>query len=164
LSVSEIELAFERLSANSYWPTSYLSSMADQAKLKNLTSHLIGSFVRRTTSHTLDSSAANPLVRYRGTLSVPRDVQAEIAVLKGTVSVFLMTDEKRQPYYAWQREILTSLADALLASNGKHLDSYCLSQWELASSDEQKYRVIVDQVASLTDVSALSLHAELVGK
>jgi dGTPase len=95
---------------------------------------------------------------------VPEDVKAEIAVLKGTVSVFLMTDEKRQPYYSWQREVLTDLADALLAANGKHLDNYCQSQWLQAATESQKHRVIVDQVASLTDVSALNLHAELVGK
>jgi dGTPase len=103
-------------------------------------------------------------VRYNGSLTIPREVQAEIAVLKGTVSVFLMTDEKRQPYYTWQREILTDLAEALLASNGKYLDHYCKSAWDQASSQRQQYRVIVDQVASLTDVSALNLHAELVGK
>jgi dGTPase len=95
---------------------------------------------------------------------VPSDVRGEIAVLKGVVSVFLMTDEKRQPYYSWQREVLTELAEALLASNGKHLDHYCQSVWADATTDSQKYRVVVDQVASLTDVSALNLHAELMGK
>jgi dGTPase len=95
---------------------------------------------------------------------VPNDVKAEIAVLKGIVSVFLMTDEKRQPYYTWQREVLTDLAEALLASNGKHLDHYCQSVWADATTDSEKYRVVVDQVASLTDVSALNLHAELKGK
>lgn len=103
-------------------------------------------------------------MRYNGQLAVPSDVRAEIAVLKGTVSVFLMTDEKRQPYYTKQREILTSLADALLAANGRHLDHYCQAVWSEAKSDAQKHRVIVDQVASLTDVSALNLHAELIGK
>jgi dGTPase len=164
LSVEAIEHAFGRLSSNPYWLTSYSSSMADQATLKNLTSYLIGSFVGRTTEHTVATNSANHLVRYNGALSVPEDVKAEIAVLKGTVSVFLMTDEKRQPYYSWQREVLTDLADALLAANGKHLDNYCQSQWLQATTESQKHRVIVDQVASLTDVSALNLHAELVGK
>ena len=164
LSVEAIEDAFGRLSSNPYWLTSYSSSMADQATLKNLTSYLIGSFVGRTTEHTVAANSANHLVRYNGALSVPEDVKAEIAVLKGTVSVFLMTDEKRQPYYSWQREVLTDLADALLAANGKHLDNYCQSQWLQATTESQKHRVIVDQVASLTDVSALNLHAELVGK
>ena len=78
--------------------------------------------------------------------------------------MFLMTDEKRQPYYSWQREVLTQLADALLASNGKHIDHYCQSVWAQAKTESEKYRVVVDQVASLTDVSALNLHAELIGK
>ena len=164
LSIEDIQAAFSRLSSNLYWLESYSSSMADQATLKNLTSYLIGSFVGRSTEHTLASNSSEHLVRYNGALSVPSDVRAEIAVLKGTVSVFLMTDEKRQPYYLWQREVLTELADALLASNGKHLDHYCQSVWKTASTDSQKYRVVVDQVASLTDVSALNLHAELIGK
>ena len=138
--------------------------MADQATLKNITSYLIGSFVGRSTSHTLATNGSEHLVRYNGELAIPEDVRAEIAVLKGTVSVFLMTDQKRQPYYLWQREILTSLADALLASNGKNLDHYGQAAWAEARTDAQKHRVIVDQVASLTDVSALNLHAELVGK
>lgn len=164
LSISDIESAFERLRSNLYWLNSYSSSMADQATLKNLTSYLIGSFVGRSTSHTLATNGSEHLVRYNGDLSIPDDVRAEIAILKGTVSVFLMTDEKRQPYYLRQREILTSLADALLASNGKNLDHYCQSVWAEARTDAQKHRVIVDQVASLTDVSALNLHAELIGK
>jgi dGTPase len=164
LSIAEIASAFERLSSSLYWLTSYSSSLADQATLKNLTSYLIGSFVGRSTANTLAANSSEYLVRYNGQLSVPDDVRAEIAVLKGTVSVFLMTDEKRQPYYTWQREVLTSLADALLASNGKHLDHYCQAVWAEARTDAQKHRVIVDQVASLTDVSALNLHAELLGK
>jgi dGTPase len=164
LSIDQIQAAFFRLSSNLYWLKSYSSSIADQATLKNLTSYLIGSFVGRSTEHTLASNSSENQVRYSGSLSVPNDVKAEIAVLKGTVSVFLMTDEKRQPYYLWQREVLTELADALLASNGKYLDNYCQSVWADASTESQKYRVIVDQVASLTDVSALNLHAELIGK
>lgn len=164
ISIDDIQAAFERLNDNLYWLNSYSSSMADQATLKNLTSYLIGSFVGRSTEHTLASNSAEHLVRYSGSLAVPSDVRAEIAVLKGTVSVFLMTDEKRQPYYIWQREVLTELADALLASNGKHLDHYCRSVWDGAQSESEKYRVVVDQVASLTDVSALNLHAELISK
>lgn len=164
VSLDEIGSAFERLKANKYWLRSFTGSVADQASLKNLTSALIGSLVSRTTSQTETASASEYLVRYQGSLVVPAQVRAEIAVLKGTVSVFLMTEEKRQPYYAWQRAILTELADALLALNGKHLDSYCSGAWELARTDSQKHRVIVDQVACLTDVSALSLHHQLVQK
>jgi dGTPase len=164
LTISELEAALARLRSNSYWLKSHSGEMKDQATLKNLTSALIGSLVRRTTDQTELANASEYLVRYQGALVVPSEVRAEIAVLKGIVSAYLMTDEKRQPYYQWQRAILTELADALLAANGKHLDTYCDSAWREAKTDEQKHRVIVDQVASLTDVSALSLHHELVTK
>jgi dGTPase len=164
LAISDFESALARLRSNSYWLRSHSGEMKDQATLKNLTSALIGSFVRRTTDQTELANASEHLVRYQGTLVVPSEVKAEIAVLKGIVSAYLMSDEKRQPYYQWQRAILSELADALLAANGKHLDTYCSSAWQEAKTDEQKHRVIVDQVASLTDVSALSLHHELVTK
>jgi dGTPase len=164
LATSDFEAALARLRSNSYWLASHSGEMKDQATLKNLTSALIGSFVRRTTDQTELANASEHLVRYQGALVVPSEVRAEIAVLKGIVSAYLMSDEKRQPYYQWQRAILTELADALLAANGKHLDTYCAGAWLQATTAEQKHRVIVDQVASLTDVSALSLHHELVTK
>ena len=91
-------------------------------------------------------------------------MQAEIAVLKGLVAVFLMEHDSRRPFYEWQRAILTELADALLAANGKHLDSYASQAWQSATTIEAQYRVVVDQVASLTDQSAITLHHQLVTK
>jgi len=164
LAISDFEAALARLRSNTYWLASHSGELSDQATLKNLTSSLIGSFVRRTTDQTELANASEHLVRYQGVLVSPSEVKAEIAVLKGIVSAYLMSDEKRQPYYQWQRAILTELADALLAANGQHLDTYCARAWQEAKTDDQKQRVIVDQVASLTDVSALSLHHELVTK
>jgi len=164
LAISDFEEALARLRSNTHWLASHSGELADQATLKNLTSSLIGSFVRRTTDQTELSNASEHLVRYQGVLVTPSEVKAEIAVLKGIVSAYLMSDEKRQPYYQWQRAILTELADALLAANGQYLDTYCARAWQEAKTDDQKHRVIVDQVASLTDVSALSLHHELVTK
>lgn len=164
ITVAEIISALERLGSNPYWLRTFSGSMKEQATLKNLTSSLIGSFVARTTSMTKESNAAQTMVRYRGKLAIPKDVQAEISVLKGIVSVFLMNQERRQPFYEWQRAILIELADALLAANGKQLDNYCALAWEASRDESAKHRVIVDQVASLTDVSALNLHNQLVGK
>jgi len=93
---------------------------------------------------------------------VPAEVAEEIAVLKGTVAAFLMTRASRRPVYDLQRTILAELCDVLLASNGRHLDAYAGEAWKHAKSMEQQHRVIVDQVASLTDQSAVSLHKNLV--
>ena len=93
---------------------------------------------------------------------VPDEVESEIAVLKGIVAAFLMTHDSRRPYYEWQRAMLTELATALLNLNGKELDAYASEAWKEAITQEQKHRVIVDQVACLTDQSAIKLHYRLV--
>jgi dGTPase len=75
-----------------------------------------------------------------------------------------MSHESRRPIYQWQRELLAELADALLEANGEHRDVYCTSAWKKAKTDAQKRRVVVDQVASLTDQSAITMHNRLVVK
>jgi dGTPase len=122
---------------------------------------LIGRFVSKTIDAIVDASPADSMVRYGARIEVPLKVQLEIAVLKGIVSAFLMSHESRQPYYDNQRELLTELAEALLAQNGQNLDSYSRAAWIQAKSDAEKRRVIVDQVACLTDLSAKNLHERL---
>jgi dGTP triphosphohydrolase len=52
----------------------------------------------------------------------------------------------------------------LLASNGKHLDGYSLEAWNRAKTDTEQHRVIVDQIAVLTDAAAVKMHEALVLK
>ena len=156
-----LDAALLRLQALPEWVVAFDGSVFDHGKLKNLTSALIGSFVSRSTGATV---AATPgeLARYQASVIVPDEVRSEIAVLKGLVSSFLMSHESRQPFYEHQRELLTELADALLRSSGKELDSYSTLAWSSAKTEEQKRRVIVDQVACLTDQAAQNLHDKLV--
>ncbi len=154
--------ALRRLRLNSYWPTTYNDSPTDLGRLKNLTSSLIGGFVQRTTKNSFAWAQEGEISRYGSNLVVPSDVEEEIAVLKGLVAAFLMAHESRRTYYEWQRAILTELSDALLASNGKHLDSYGTDSWAKALNSEQQHRVVVDTVACLTDQRAITLHHQLV--
>jgi dGTPase len=73
-----------------------------------------------------------------------------------------MSLDERVGYYEDQRALLKELADVLLASNGKHLDGYSLEAWNRATNDTEKHRVIVDQIAVLTDAAAIKMHEELV--
>jgi len=75
-----------------------------------------------------------------------------------------MNAERRRPVYEWQREMLTELCESLLAANGEHLDAYATEAWSKASGEQQQRRVIVDQVACLTDQSAITMHHKLVTK
>lgn len=161
-SSDELAAALGRLRATRYWLTNYQATNDIQGNLKNLTSELIGRFVSATISAVIDTSSAQSMARYGSTLSIPPHVSAEISILKGVVSAFLMTIESRQPFYEWQRGLLIELADAVLASNGENLDPYCTSAWKQAKNEAAQRRVVIDQVASLTDQSAITLYHRLV--
>ena len=49
----------------------------------------------------------------------------------------------------------------MLLANPAELDSYFQKPWSEASDDVAKMRVIIDQVAALTDPGAYALHARL---
>lgn len=158
----ELNEALTRLQALEGWLVVFDGTDRAHGDLKNLTSALIGSFVSRAVDATVEEYSG-VLTRYKANVVVPAEVRSEIAVLKGLVSSFLMSHESRRSYYERQREILTELADALLVANGRELDSYCTLAWSVAKNDTEKHRVIVDQVACLTDQAAINLHQRLVG-
>ena len=155
--------ALERLRSHTFWLADFDHSPSGLGTLKNLTSALIGSLVSRTVEEIREAAITDSIVRFGAILVIPFEVQAEISVLKGIVSAFLMSSEARRPFYEWQRGLLTELADALLASNGANLDAYSSLAWHTAGDEAERHRVIVDQIACLTDQSALTLHHRLVG-
>lgn len=87
----------------------------------------------------------------------------EIAVMKGLATTFVMTTDHRQPLYERQREVLHSLVSALSASGDRHLEPMFAADWRSAEDDGARLRVVIDQVASLTDASALAWYERLVG-
>ena len=161
---SVLAAALDRLQANQYWLTSYSGTPKDAGQLKNLTSSVIGSFVSRTTSATFQANADSLFARYAADVIVPEEVEAEIAIFKGLASYFLMSLKDRVGYYDDQRALLSDLADVLLASNGKHLDGYSREAWNKAKTESHQHRVIVDQIAVLTDAAAVKMHEVLVLK
>ncbi len=161
---SELAAALDRLQANQYWLNSYSGTPKDAGQLKNLTSSVIGSFVSRTTAATFQANADSLFARYAADVIVPQEVEAEIAIFKGLASYFLMSLGSRVDYYTDQRVLLSELADVLLASNGKYLDGYSVEAWKKAKTDTEKHRIIVDQIAVLTDGAAVKMHEVLVLK
>lgn len=158
----ELVAAFDRLEALGPWMTSWDGSRRDQARLKDLTSQLIGRFAHAATAATRDAFPMVSLIRFDADVVVPREVQAEIAVLKGIVATFVMSHNTRRPIYSAQRGVLISLADVLWATGEQHLDQGFAEDWRTAADDAARKRVIVDQVASLTDQSALAWYEQLV--
>jgi dGTPase len=161
VSHDELIAAFDRLDTLDAWLTGWNGSRHAQATLKNLTSQLIGRFAGAATRATRDAYPGSSITRFAADVVVPHEIQAEIAVLKGIVATFVMSKNTRQPIYVRQREMLTVLADALMDGNGSDLDSGFAEDWRAAGDDAARKRVVVDQVASLTDQSAIAWYERL---
>src|SRR5690606_10612288 len=125
------------------------------------TSLLIGRFAGHAERATRAAYPQTSLARFGADVIVPEETRAEIAVLKGIVAANVMSANARQPIYTRQRVVLAELADHLLA-RPEHLDVVFAADWEAAPDDTARKRVVVDQVASLTDVSATAWHDRLV--
>ncbi|QIG41304.1 deoxyguanosinetriphosphate triphosphohydrolase [Microbacterium sp. 4R-513] len=159
----ELADALYRLMRMPEWITSYAGTRADHARLKNLTSDLIGRFARAATTATRDAYALNVLTRYRAHVVVPRVVEAEMAVLKGIIGAVVVSMEGRKELYKEQRRVLKRLATALW-ERPEELDALYALDFETARTDAARRRVVVDQVASLTDQLAIAWHGRLVGE
>jgi len=72
-----------------------------------------------------------------------------------------MSHESRRPIYAHQREILTDLCAVLAQTGTQHLEPGFAADFSAATNDADAMRAVIDQVASLTDQSALVWHERL---
>ena len=158
----ELADALYRLTQLPEWLTSYDGSRAAAAQLKNLTSDLIGRFARAATSATREHFDSPVLTRYGGRVIVPRVIEAEMAVLKGVLGAFVVSIEGRKGLYKEQRRVLKRLATALW-ERPEHLDVLHAEEFARADTDAARRRVVVDQVATLTDRFAIEWHARLIG-
>lgn len=163
LSRDELGAAWERLLAQPAWIRSFTGTLADQAALKNLTSELIGRFVSAVGAATRSAFGQGPLTRYSADLVVPASTSAEILVLKGAAVRYVMAPREHDPVYLRQRTLIFDLTDALASSGGRHLDPVFRQDWRQAQDDAGRHRAVIDQIASLTDTSAMQWHARLCG-
>ncbi|GAA1211061.1 deoxyguanosinetriphosphate triphosphohydrolase [Microbacterium maritypicum] len=166
----ELADALYRLASQPMWLSSFDRSRQALARLKNLTSDLIGRFARASVSATKEAYGSTALVRYNAHVVVPRVIEVEIAVLKGIMGQAIVTIEARKGVYKEQRRVLKRLADALwstdaLWSAGSDvLEPAFAADFVAAQNDAERARVVVDQIASLTDQSAIDWHNRLVGE
>ncbi|RLV54828.1 deoxyguanosinetriphosphate triphosphohydrolase [Aeromicrobium phragmitis] len=149
--------ALERLRRMPEWPQRCFDrSRAARAVLKSLTSALIGRFAVAAQRATVDAWGIGPLVRYEANLEVPPETIDEILVLKAIAAHHMMRSEDRTASLTEQRELLTSLVELLVKTGDEHLDPDFAQDFAAADDDSARHRVIIDQVASLTDLSAVS--------
>ncbi len=161
-SLDDLEAALQRLLRLACWPRSFDGSLRDLAALKNLTSELIGRFARAAERATREAHGPNPLIRYDADLVVPSTVRSECDVLKSVAAWFVMTGDAARRRYERQHELVAELVSAVSAGAPGTLDRSLRPCYDAASDDAGRLRVVIDQVAMLTDRSAVALHDRLV--
>ncbi|MGH3456163.1 MAG: deoxyguanosinetriphosphate triphosphohydrolase, partial [Nocardioidaceae bacterium] len=153
-SHDELAAALGRLMALPEWPADpYDGRLPAQVGLKALTSALIGRFYATILAATYDAYGTGPLTRFAADLVVPEPILVEIAVLKGIAAHFVMRRDERVSLLRDQRELLIGLV-AALTDQPKRLEPLFRACFDAAADDAGRLRVVVDQVASLTDGSA----------
>ena len=138
-------------------------SRGAQVALKRATSELTGRFVSAAVAATRERAGDGPLRRYAADLVVPRRVAAECALLKAVAARYVMNRRDVTSVQSRQRELLTELTGLLADRAPAALDPALRPDWLAAPDDAARLRVVVDQVAGLTDLSAPAWHARLAG-
>jgi len=140
----------------------YDGSYAAQAMAKRATSELTGRFVTAAVQATQDRFPDGPLGRYQAQLVVPQRVRAECALLKAIAFRYVMRRVGVEQSQTEQRRLLTELVETLLKRGEPALSQTLRESWRDAEDESARLRVVIDQVAQLTDSSALAWHQRLV--
>jgi dGTPase len=144
--------------------SAYDGSHRAAVALKQATSALIGRFVAAAVQNTRLRHGDGPLRRYAADLFVPRRTRAECALLKGMALRYIILGRTgAEARYDRQRELLQDLVHVLTLRAPDALDPLFAPRWRAAPSDPARLRVVIDQVASLTDTSAVAWHRRLTG-
>ena len=157
----EAAAALIRLQQLSCWPINFDRSHRSLARLKDTASQLIGRFVLSAELETRKVHGDGPLTRYSANLEIPRDQKIEVDFLKSVAGHYLIGASASQERYAKQQIVIHELVDMLFTAAPKELDPIFEDDWKVATTDAQRLRVVVDQIASLTDPGAYALHAHL---
>ena len=157
----EAEQAVARLQQLSCWPVSFDRTHQSLARLKDTTSQLIGRFVLAAELETRKVHGDGSLTRYSANLEIPRDQVIEVDFLKAVAGHYLISAAASQERYAKQQVVIHELVEMLFAAAPAELDPIFEDDWKRATNDSEKLRIVIDQIASLTDPGAYALHAHL---
>ena len=139
----------------------YDGTLGAQVALKQLTSELVGRFASAAVAGTRDVYGEGPLSRYAAQLVVPPTVVAEVALLKAVAWRYVMSDPRHRATQQAQRALLAELVAALCDRAPDALDPAFRPAWQASGGDDARLRVVVDQVALLTDAQAVAWHTRL---
>jgi dGTPase len=161
VTAAELEAVFAEFVRLDCWQFNFDGGPVSLVAAKNLTSELVGRLCQAAEDGTRAVAGPAPLSRYAADLVVPRRQLLECALLKAVAAHYVMTREDAVAQQAREREVITELALAIERGAPATLDPVFQPAWDGAAGDEERHRVIIDQLASLTDTSALAWHARL---
>ena len=161
ISAGDLEAAWGRLIELPCWLRTYDATLPHLAALKDLSSQLIGRFCSAAEVATRVEFGDRDLTRYSADLRIPSEAEAEVAILKAVAMQYVMRRPGADEMYARQQDLLQELVAALVLRGGQDLEPSLAPDYAAASDDAGRLRVIIDQVASLTDVSAVHWHERL---
>jgi dGTPase len=142
--------------------TEFDGSSSALVALKHAASLFIGRFATAAVRATRREYGPGPLRRYDADLLVPEHIRAQCALLKGIALRYVMRWPGSTARYNREREVLRELVAELLKRGPDGLDPVFAPLYRQAGDDEARLRIVIDQVASLTDQAALAWHARLV--
>ena len=125
-------------------------SLRGYVDLKRMTSELVGRYVGAAVAAT-DETAERPVGRQHGRLIVPEHAQAEVTLLKTVAVLYVMDMPVHQQRQHRQRDRIYRVHDYLLAGAPGTLDPMYRQWYEEAETHAQRQRVIIDQIASMTE-------------
>lgn len=134
-------------------------TLQDLAALKGLTSELVSRFVTASVTATREShlnlssegDQRVPLGRYAADLVIPAEVKAEVVLLKSLAVLYVMDEHRHLADQERQRDRIFRVTNYLAQGAPGSLDLLFRPWWEAATTDAAKMRVVIDQVASLTE-------------
>jgi dGTPase len=141
------------LLAQPYWVTDFDRSQVSVAKLKNMTSNLIGYFAHQAEQSTKNHYFGETLKRYEAELVLEDKIRAQILILKSIANLFMLQRRGASEYYRKERDII-DLLYKYFTQDPSQLDRMFFDYFENANNENSQKRVIIDQIASLTDASA----------
>ncbi|GGG71481.1 deoxyguanosinetriphosphate triphosphohydrolase [Corynebacterium pelargi] len=126
------------------------ASLAGFGTLKAMTSQLVGRFVGAVVSATREHNPAQ-VGRTQGRLIVPEQVLAEVTLLKTIAVLYVMDEPRHIARQDRQRERIFRVVEYFAAGAPGSLDPMFAAWWRQAESDAERMRVVIDQVASMTE-------------
>jgi dGTPase len=185
VAAAELESVFAEFMEQPFWDFGFDGGPAALAAVKNLTSELVGRFCVSAEQATLaaagpgtadqgtgtgdadqgtgtgDAGGPPRLSRYAADLVVPRRKLLECALLKAVSAHYVIFAESAVAGKARERELIAELALAIHEGAPDTLDLVLRPAWLTSSGEAERRRVVIDQVASLTDTSAIVWHSRL---